>query len=268
MDDTRAHTTAPSASRSEPLGGAHARVRGVLRVVLAGVLLAAGSCIHPRAAGYDTTSAADGEASGVMPQDHVLEIPVTVHVAMRGDEAMVSRKRVVDALGRANRELRPWGVALVLRRIEALPDGLGRIENADHRARLAEIVQRDGSIHVFFVGRVVIGDRRHGDRRVSGLHWRYRGPRHELRNRTYLVVARDAPITTLIHEVGHAFGLTHEQHQRENIMCSCERTSNPTFTDTQGMALRLGAERFLQTGKLVGLTPREGRDAHEPGVGW
>ena len=41
------------------------------------------------------------------------------------------------------------------------------------------------------------------------------------------------------------FGLGHHW-DRKNIMCSCERKSDPTFNEAQGHQLRTGAYRFLQ----------------------
>jgi hypothetical protein len=115
----------------------------------------------------------------------------------------------------------------------------------DDRFGLAHRATRDGSVHVFFVERVRLTSARKGDRRVSGMHWRYHGLDRDIRSREYLAVAYNAPTTTLVHEIGHAFGLTHDR-KTDNLMCSCRRGLDPTFTEKQGRRLRTGARRYLE----------------------
>lgn len=178
------------------------------------------------------------------PTEELVAVPLTVHVATREGLPVVSRHHVLESVARANRELREFGVQLRVRTVELMPDGYDDVVRIRHRLRLAERSPRNGTVHVYFVDRVELSNPQHGDRRVSGMHWRYRGMRRGLRSREFLAVAHNAPITTFVHEIGHLFGLGH-RHQTDNVMCSCERAPTPSFSSVQGRQLRVGARRFL-----------------------
>ena len=177
------------------------------------------------------------------PSENV-HIPLMVHVATVDGEPVVRRSRLMECIARANRELRPHGVLLYLQGIDILPEGYGDVLQDGDRMDLARVAPADNSLHVFFVHRVTVKLPRFGDRRVSGLHWEYHGARLSLRNRMYLVVASDAPDTTFVHEVGHAFGLDHRQRDKGNVMCSCDRTEDPRLDAAQGRELRIRAHQF------------------------
>jgi hypothetical protein len=174
----------------------------------------------------------------------VLQIPVTVHVATSSGRSVVSEQHVLASIIRANRELAAFDIELVVTRIVPMRGG-SHIETQDHRFDLGRRADRDGTIHVFFVERVKLNNSRKGDRRVSGMHWRYHGLEPDIRGHEYLAVAHNAPATTLVHEVGHAFGLTHDS-DTDNLMCSCRRSLDSEFTERQGRRLRIGAKRFLR----------------------
>lgn len=174
----------------------------------------------------------------------VLQIPVTIHVATRNGRSVVSERHVLASLERANLELAAFDIELVVSQIVPMRGG-SHLETQDQRFELGRRASRDGTIHVFFVERVKLNNPRKGDRRVSGMHWRYHGFERGIRGREYVAVAHNAPTTTLVHEVGHAFGLTHDKSV-DNLMCSCRRGSASAFTDRQGRRLRLGAKRFLR----------------------
>jgi hypothetical protein len=173
----------------------------------------------------------------------VIRVPLTIHVATQGERSVISEGRILASVRRANRELAAFDVYLVVEEIIPMVGG-AHIETPDDRFALAHRAARDGSVHVFFVERVRLTSARKGDRRVSGMHWRYHGLDREIRSREYLAVAHNAPTTTLVHEIGHAFGLTHDR-KTDNLMCSCRRGLDPTFTEKQGRRLRMGARRYL-----------------------
>jgi hypothetical protein len=177
-------------------------------------------------------------------EPELIRVPITIHVATEMGYPVVSEEHVLESLRLANRELARFGIHLWVRSVEQMQGG-SRLESVTERFHLAGKAERDGSVHVFFVERVELTNPRKGDRRVSGMHWRYHGLTPTIRAREYVAVAHNAPTTTLVHEVGHAFGLNHES-ETDNLMCSCRRDHEPTFTRKQGRQLRSGARRFLQ----------------------
>lgn len=203
--------------------------------LLAAGLLAPNEASASRPAKRPTTS---------MSTSDMLVVPLTIHVATTNRMPVVSQRRMRDSIARANNELRHFGVELEIRAVEPLREGYSHVTGADHRLALAELAHRDGSVHVFWVERVALDANDEQNTRVSGIHWRYFGLRKRTRQREYVVVAHDAPLTTLVHELGHAFGLGHRR-AASNLMCSCQRTDAPGFTSRQGRMLRVGARRFL-----------------------
>jgi hypothetical protein len=183
-------------------------------------------------------------APAITEAREVIRVPLTIHVATQDGRSVVSESRILASVRRANRELAAFDVHLVVEEIVPMVGG-ARIETPDDRFDLAHRAERDGTVHVFFVERVRLTSARKGDRRVSGMHWRYHGFDREIRSREYLAVAHNAPTTTLVHEIGHAFGLTHDR-KTDNLMCSCRRGLAPSFTEKQGRRLRTGARRYLE----------------------
>ncbi|PRP92394.1 hypothetical protein ENSA5_49640 [Enhygromyxa salina] len=177
-------------------------------------------------------------------RERAIRVPLTIHVATDDGRSVVSESRILASVRRANRELAAFDVYLVVEKIVPMVGGT-TIETSEQRFALARRAQRDGTVHVFFVDRVELTSARKGDRRVSGMHWRYHGLAKDIRAREYLAVAHNAPTTTLVHEVGHAFGLAHDSSE-DNLMCSCRRGMDPAFTKGQGRRLRNGARRYLQ----------------------
>lgn len=189
------------------------------------------------------SSWAPHEASAAVAGSAVIRVPLTIHVATVGGRSVVSEHQIVDAVRLANRELAAFDIHVYVRSIEPMRGG-SRVENARQRLDLADFADRDGSLHVFYVERVRLTNPHKGDRRVSGVHWRYHGLTQAIRAREYVAVSRDAPSTTLVHEIGHAFGLAHESSPK-NLMCSCRRAREPGFDTRQGTKMRAGARRFL-----------------------
>lgn len=170
-------------------------------------------------------------------------IGVTVHVPVEDGMPLATQRQVAGWLERANVALRPHGLALELRRTVSLA-GFTEVRRPRERRRLASLAEHDGTIHVFVTEsldpRVAAATRR----RVRGLHWRYYGLNRGLRQREYVMVTLAAPKTTFAHEVGHLLGLRHSSAE-DNIMCSCRRGNDTSFTTEQGAVMLLGAGRFL-----------------------
>lgn len=186
----------------------------------------------------------DGQAPGKRAAIR-MRIPVTLHVAVRGDRTALDPRRLDRAMRRANEALRQFGIEVYVARVVLMPDGYAEIKHRRHRRALAGFAPSDGTVHVFMVNTVELGSLLRADRGVRGLHWRYRGLSRKLRNREYLVLGSDAPATTLVHELGHLFGLDHD-FGRQNLMCSCREGPQQVFTRAQGVEIRRGATQFVR----------------------
>ena len=176
-----------------------------------------------------------------------MRIAITLHVATRSDGPPIDTRRLERSVKRSNEALRSFGIELYIARVVKLPTGFSEIRHRRDRRALAEHAPRDGTVHVFLVQSVELGSVLRADRGVRGLHWRYRGLRRKLRDREYVVVGSDAPTTTLVHEVGHLFGLEHD-FSKQNLMCSCRTGPQQIFTRAQGVEILRGATQFV-TGK-------------------
>jgi hypothetical protein len=169
-----------------------------------------------------------------------IRIPVTLHIATARGEQIMSHRKVARWVRRANIELKPYGIEVEVVEVRHLPPGYRSITRRQHRRSLAQFAGLDGTVHLFVTESLDLAYRPASRRRVRGLHWRYWGLRRDLKRREYLVVTRDAPDTTLAHEVGHLLGLRHS-FADDNIMCSC-REGPSMFTAEQGRQMRSGAE--------------------------
>ncbi|MCA9635988.1 MAG: hypothetical protein KC420_08165 [Myxococcales bacterium] len=173
-----------------------------------------------------------------------IKIPLTVHIAASEEHPLATLRRLEQAIERANEALRPFQIEVVIHEIRQMPEGFGSITRRRDRRRIAQYAPTDGSVHVFMVDNLELRGGRRGDRSVRGLHWRYRGVLKRLRQREYVVVSGDAPATTLVHEIGHLFGLPHHDGE-QNLMCSCRRGPLQIFTSGQGQTIRRGAAAFV-----------------------
>lgn len=207
-------------------------------------LLGAGGCMPSLR--YDTAAPSMRERAepSKLPGATWIDVPVTVHYATREGMTTVTPQRATDSVQRANLALMPYGIRLFVSETNILPQGYARVDDDDDRFALAELSHRNGTIHVFFVEGVKLAAPKRKSSRVSGMHWRYRGLQTPMHRREYIVVAQDAPDTTLAHEIGHVLGLGHTDAPG-NLMCSCRRDGVTSFTEDQGRKMRSGARLLL-----------------------
>ena len=184
-----------------------------------------------------------GDVRMAVSQQALEVIPLTVHVSTQDGDWVTSIRRITRWIDRTNSALRPSGMQVRVKAVRAMGESNGSIVRWRHRRKLARLAPHDGSVHVFVVNRVELNQRRNADQRVRGIYWRYRGLQPKMANREYIVVSRDAPDTTLAHEVGHLLGLRHSRSE-QNLMCSCRRGPRQVFSGTQQRSMRAGLRRF------------------------
>lgn len=187
-----------------------------------------------------------------------VKIPVTLHFATSSGRMVASPWRVRRWIARANHALGPAGIEVDVVAMRKLPAGNRSIKRRRDRHRLAAYAPNDGTVHIFVAEDLDLGFRGRHRRRVRGLHWRYYGPKRDIRRREYVIVTREAPDTTLAHEIGHLLGLRHSL-AADNIMCSC-RKSPSTFTQDQTRQLRAAGRAWVAGERGASLRLADRRD--------
>jgi hypothetical protein len=149
----------------------------------------------------------------------------------------------VDAqIAEAERLFGPVGIHLRKASSRALPERFARLETRGDRDALAGELTR-GVINVMIVDTLRDVDDTNLYRR--GVHWR---PRKDLKQH-YVIVAKEASVTTLAHEIGHFFGNGHSQ-EMDNLMSYLRSGQTVFLTPDQAAKSRIFARLYLRAKEL------------------
>jgi hypothetical protein len=140
-------------------------------------------------------------------------LPVTVHVAVDGQDPVAPREWIDAFIQRANELYEPVDVSFKVVGTPAFETPGPEITKVSERHALAQYAEPDGGIHLFIVRR--LADKSIPDKWISGVHWRYQGKNRKWKGRRYIILSRQANrVDTPAHELGHYFGLGHVKDSR------------------------------------------------------
>ncbi len=148
-------------------------------------------------------------------------------------------------LERVNRELAPIDVAFELVEVRPLGDEAAHVVSRADRDRLGHERWTDGVVHVFVVASLANVDE---PGVIRGVHWRDRADTAH----RWLILSSIAPTMTLVHELGHFFGLPHSSYdvslmnKTPRALAPAERRFHPDELDR----LNRNLERRLRRGHL------------------
>jgi hypothetical protein len=140
-------------------------------------------------------------------------LPLTVHLAVDGENPVAEREWIDAFIERANQLYAPVDVSFKVAKTPTFETPGPEITKVAERHALAEYAEPDGSIHIFIVRR--LADKKIPDKWISGVHWRYKGKNRKLKGRRYIILSRQAVrVDTPAHELGHYFGLGHVKNSK------------------------------------------------------
>jgi hypothetical protein len=179
-------------------------------------------------------------------------LPVVFHVAQKrsrsGPIPVVDEQYLDGALERANAILIQAGLRFHRGAIKPLPTGrLLDIWGAYGRHALARAAgpPPPGAVEVFVVR--TLRDLSRSAWKLPGVQWyTYNGKRI---GRRYVIIAHDAGLETLAHELGHYFGLNHHP-SRKNLMRPGAARVDSRLNSNQTYYMRQRLRYFMQHGVL------------------
>lgn len=179
-------------------------------------------------------------------------IGIRFFVARSGGKAVVTPEWLAAHVDRANLLLSPLGVAFQLYSIDFLPKNLTHIRNRGDRDRLGARRWQRGFVHVF-VGETVKNVDDKGN--IYGVHWRWRANK----SRRWIILSAESWPMTLVHELGHFFGLAHNDIMG-SIMNKTGQDPTPIadrrFTVEELETVKKGLEAKLASKELLPQTPQ------------
>lgn len=168
-----------------------------------------------------------------------------VWIALRDGEPVQTPEWVGAQVERTNALFAAIGVGFEVAAVHSLEDGDVVIETRDDRDRLGHDRWTRGTIHVFVVGQL---DNVDEEGTINGVHWRDRADT----SHRWIIVAATAWDRTLVHELGHYFGLPHSDYHI-SLMNKSRRAIAPgdlTFHENEYARMRRMVDRRLENGRL------------------
>jgi len=156
-------------------------------------------------------------------------VELAVHVA-EVDGAPIADAAWIDAqVEAAVGHFEPAGVTLTWRDA-GTPAPVVDVLAVDDRDALAAAAGDRDVVHVFVVSR--LADKDVEGHWLNGVHWRYGGDDDDLRGRRYVILARETRwSSTLAHELGHFFGLSHTTNADGLMTSGPDRGDGPPTLD-------------------------------------
>jgi len=193
------------------------------------------------------STAARGVASARAASEATpLRIPISFAVATQDDQPVRDAAWIDLQLAEMQRLYGPLGVHPESVSIRSIAPRYAHMETRADRYSLLSEARPDHAAHVFVVG--TLRDVDDPTRLRRGVHWRHRANA----SARYVILASEAPVSVLAHEMGHYFGLGHSA-VTDNLM-SYDRTGAPVFLDAnQSRVIQAAAREVFRSGELVGL---------------
>ncbi len=195
------------------------------------------------------------------PADAVFCLGLALFLAVDEEGATVRDPDWIgEHLAASNKLFADVGVHFELAEVTFLPPKHMTVHSRGDRDALGHDRWRKGPIHWFVAGRV---DNVDEEGEIYGVHWRDRKATHH----RWVILSKISWPFTLPHELGHFFGLKHNDILG-SIMNTAgnddSRMSTRKFTENERLVIRKHLARKLKKGELTDLKKRAESEASEP----